>query len=166
MLEGKWGIFHLYEENFPSMFMPLWFTTVDGASKTSGGSARTRSCSISPVPCVIRWGSYATPLTVLMLAQDLAPENFSLKFVFTMVHLPPACSHEACVMNLATHSAFRLLSGGILGHRCFRTPFFMMHNPESKPKSVNLQHALVQLSRTLMRRSLCQTYPCHHNLHC
>ena len=30
-LVGKHGTFHLYDENFPSMFIPLWLTTVDGA---------------------------------------------------------------------------------------------------------------------------------------
>ena len=31
VLVGKQGTFHLYDENFPSMFIPLWLTTVDGA---------------------------------------------------------------------------------------------------------------------------------------
>ena len=159
------------------MFMPLWFTTVDGASKTSGGSARTRSCSLSSVPCVIRWGSYATPLTVLMLAQDLAPEDFSLKFVFTIVHFPPACSHEACVMYLATHSALGLLRGGILGQGLFPGWLFpTIHNPDGKQKnaisltgtvmvfSYKRQLTLVAIVRTvevLFHHSFCSSVTDH-----
>ena len=31
VLDGKHGTFHLYVENLPSMLIPLWLTTVDGA---------------------------------------------------------------------------------------------------------------------------------------
>ena len=31
VLDGKQGTFHLYVENLPSILIPLWLTTVDGA---------------------------------------------------------------------------------------------------------------------------------------
>lgn len=133
VLEGKYGIFHVYEENLPCIFIPLWLTTVEGAKITSVGSALTRSSSTPSDPWDTWWGSYATHLTVWNLpahALSGCEETFSLYCVHSFTQSPPPFSHVSAVMKLATHFWARWLPGPIFGHLLWLArPSFMIHSP-------------------------------------
>ena len=97
------------------MFIPLWFTTVEGAKITSGLFWSRTNCSSWSEPCESLCGSYGTPFTSLMSPwpRHLVKFSafFSIKFVMNLFHSRPrTASHDSAVMCLATH----FLAGALL----------------------------------------------------
>ena len=97
------------------MFIPLWFTTVEGAKITSGLFWSRTNCSSWSEPCESLCGSYDTPFTSLMSPwpRHLVKFSafFSIKFVMNFFHSRlRTASHDSAVMCLATH----FLAGALL----------------------------------------------------
>ena len=96
------------------MFIPLWFTTVEGAKITSGLFWSRTNCSSWSEPCESLCGSYGTPSTSLMSPwpRHLVKFSafFSMKFVMNFFHSRPRTAwHDSAVMCLATHFLAGLL---------------------------------------------------------